>query len=140
MDKKTTHDKQIDDKQIELILKPADDEQQSRQEAKLRVKFWPTLKKAMAQLPLSEDVVAAYFCALDKKTPNHVRGVLLAALAYFILPIDLIPDFIAGIGFGDDLAVITTALSTLRNHITDDQRAAAKKALEDFKMGEKEPN
>lgn len=135
MNKKT-----IDDKQIELILKPADNEQQSRQEAKLRVKFWPTLKNAMAQLPFSEDVVAAYFCALDKKTPNHVRGVLLAALAYFILPIDLIPDFIAGIGFGDDLAVITTALSTLQNHITDGQRAAAKQALEDFKMHQKETN
>lgn len=133
MEKKT-----IDDKQIELILKPADDQQQSQQEAKLRRKFWPTLKKAMAQLPFCEDVVAAYYCALDKQTPHHVRGVLLAALAYFILPIDLIPDFIAGIGFSDDIAVITTALSTLKHHITDGQRAAAKKALENFKVDDKE--
>lgn len=133
MEKKT-----IDDSQIELILKPADDEQQSRQEEKLRIKFWPTLKKAMAQLPFSEDIVAAYFCALDKKTPTHVRGVLLAALAYFILPIDLIPDFIVGIGFSDDLAVIATALSTLRNHITDGQREAAKKALAEFKAEQDE--
>lgn len=138
MEKKTIYDKQIDDKQIAMILKPADDERQSQQEAKLRIKFWPTLKRAMVQLPFSEDIVAAYYCALDKETPNHVRGVLLAALAYFILPIDLIPDFIAGIGFGDDLAVITTALSTLRNHITDGQRLAAKKALEDFKAEEED--
>lgn len=92
----------------------------------------------MAQLPFSEDIVAAYFCALDKKTPTHVRGVLLAALAYFILPIDLIPDFIVGIGFSDDLAVIATALSTLRNHITDGQREAAKKALAEFKAEQDE--
>lgn len=135
MEKKT-----INDKQIEWVLRPADDDQQSRQETKLRIKFWPTLKKAMAQFPFAEDIVAAYFCALDKNTPTHVRGVLLAALAYFILPIDLIPDFIAGIGYGDDLAVITTALSTLRNHITDGQRAAAKKALADFKADNKETN
>lgn len=133
MEKKT-----IDNKQIGWILRPADDEQQSQQEAKLRTKFWPTLKKAMAQLPFSEDVVAAYYCALDKETPTHVRGVLLAALAYFVLPIDLIPDFIVGIGFGDDLAVITAALSTLRNHITDGQRAAAKKALAEFKIDGKD--
>lgn len=132
--------KTINDKKIEWVLRPADGDQQSQQESKLRRKFWPTLKKAMAQFPFAEDIVAAYYCALDKKTPTHVRGVLLAALGYFILPIDLIPDFIAGIGFGDDLAVITTALSTLRNHITDGQRAAAKKALSDFMEEEEEVN
>ena len=132
--------KTINDKQIKSILVPADEKEQSQQEAKLRVKFWPTLKKAMAQLPFSEDIVAAYFCTLDQKTPNHVRGILLAALAYFILPVDLIPDFIAGIGFGDDIAVITIALSMLRDHITDDQRAAAKKTLADFNSDEKQTN
>ncbi|MEW7009662.1 MULTISPECIES: YkvA family protein [unclassified Lentilitoribacter] len=133
MEKKT-----ISNKEIEAILKPASDDQQSRQEAKVRTKFWPTLRKAIAQFPFAEDIVAAYYCALDKQTPSHVKGVLLAALAYFILPIDLIPDFIAGIGFGDDLAVVTTALSMLQNHITDGQRAAAKKALAKFKTDNEE--
>lgn len=33
--------------------------------------------------------------------------ILLAAIIYFINPIDLIPDFIFGIGLADDLAVLT---------------------------------
>ena len=125
--------KTISENEINAILSPADIKQQQQQEKKIRSKFWPTFKNALTQLPFAEDVVTAYFCALDKNTPAHVRGVLLAALAYFVLPADLIPDFIAMIGFGDDVAVLTVALSTLKKHMTPEQREAAKKALEDFK-------
>lgn len=125
--------KTISENEINAILSPADIDQQQKQEKKIRLKFWPTLKNALTQLPFAEDVVTAYFCALDKETPAHVRGVLLAALAYFVLPADLIPDFIAMIGFGDDVAVLTVALSTLKKHMTPEQRDAARKALEDFK-------
>lgn len=125
--------KTISENEINAILSPADIEQQQKQESKIRRKFWPTLKNALAQLPFAEDVVTAYFCAMDKNTPSHVRGVLLAALAYFVLPTDLIPDFIAMIGFGDDVAVLTVALSTLKKHMTPEQREAARHALDDLK-------
>ncbi len=39
--------------------------------------------------------------------PLRVIIILLAAIIYFINPIDLIPDFIPGIGLTDDLAVLT---------------------------------
>ncbi|MEP2981576.1 MAG: YkvA family protein [Lentilitoribacter sp.] len=125
--------KTISENEINAILSPADFEQQQKQEKKIRRKFWPTLKNALAQLPFSEDVVTAYFCAMDKNTPTHVRGVLLAALAYFVLPTDLIPDFIAMIGFGDDVAVLTVAITTLKKHMTVEQRDAARQALKDLK-------
>ncbi|MEP3199200.1 MAG: YkvA family protein [Lentilitoribacter sp.] len=125
--------KTISENEINAILSPADIEQQQKQEKKIRRKFWPTLKNALAQLPFSEDVVTAYFCAMDKNTPTHVRGVLLAALAYFVLPTDLIPDFIAMIGFGDDVAVLTVAITTLKKHMTVEQRDAARQALKDLK-------
>jgi uncharacterized membrane protein YkvA (DUF1232 family) len=125
--------KSISENEINAILSPADIEQQQKQEKKIRRKFWPTLKNALAQLPFSEDVVTAYFCAMDKNTPTHVRGILLAALAYFVLPTDLIPDFIAMIGFGDDVAVLTVAISTLKKHMTVEQRDAAQQALKDLK-------
>jgi uncharacterized membrane protein YkvA (DUF1232 family) len=125
--------KTISENEINAILSPADNEQQQKQEKKIRRKFWPTLKNALAQLPFSEDVVTAYFCAMDKNTPTHVRGILLAALAYFVLPTDLIPDFIAMIGFGDDVAVLTVAISTLKKHMTVEQRDAAQQALKDLK-------
>ncbi|MBL7873472.1 MAG: DUF1232 domain-containing protein [Cyclobacteriaceae bacterium] len=41
------------------------------------------------------------------KLPVRVTIILLAAVIYFINPIDLIPDFIPGLGLTDDLAVLT---------------------------------
>ena len=40
-------------------------------------------------------------------------------LLYFILPTDLIPDFIPVIGYVDDLAVITTIMNSLKKEIKD---------------------
>jgi uncharacterized membrane protein YkvA (DUF1232 family) len=44
--------------------------------------FWTALKQFAGRLPFVEDLVAAYYCALDPATPMRVRGILLAALAY----------------------------------------------------------
>lgn len=122
----------IEDETIIEILTPGSEDEQSEQEQKLRRKFWPTFQKAFAQLPFAEDVVTAYYCALDDTTPAHAKAVLLAALAYFVLPADLVPDFIAAIGFTDDIAVLTTAIATLKSHMTDAQRKAAQKSIQDM--------
>jgi uncharacterized membrane protein YkvA (DUF1232 family) len=58
-----------------------------------------------------------------------VKAVLLAALAYFVLPVDVIPDFVAGIGFTDDAAVLALALSLVAGNITDAHRRRARQAL-----------
>jgi uncharacterized membrane protein YkvA (DUF1232 family) len=55
---------------------------------------------------------------------------LLAALAYFILPTDLIPDVIAGLGFADDAALLTAVVGLVVTHITPTHRAAAARALD----------
>jgi uncharacterized membrane protein YkvA (DUF1232 family) len=81
-------------------------------------------------VPFVEDLVAAYYCALDPTTPMRVRGMLLAALAYFILPFDFIPDMIPGLGFTDDAAVLTAVFALVSSHITPIHRAAAAKALD----------
>jgi uncharacterized membrane protein YkvA (DUF1232 family) len=81
-------------------------------------------------VPFVEDIVAGYYCALDPATPMRVRGMLLAAIAYFILPFDLIPDMIAGLGFADDAALITAVLALVSSHITPVHRAAAARALD----------
>lgn len=122
----------LDDETIIEILEPGSDKEQSDQEQRIRRKFWPTFQKAFAQLPFAEDIVTAYYCALDEKTPAHAKGILLAALAYFVLPIDIVPDFIVTIGFGDDIAILTAAIATLRNHMTEDQRKAARKSIADM--------
>ncbi len=98
-------------------------------EDNVRTKFWRTAKKAARQIPFMEDVVAAYYCALDKETPLKVKAILFGALAYFVLPVDAIPDFVAGIGFTDDIAVLTAAITAVRAHITPAHTMAARKAL-----------
>jgi uncharacterized membrane protein YkvA (DUF1232 family) len=95
--------------------------------------FWPKLKKSLSHIPFAEDVVASYYCAFDPATPLKVKGILLAALAYFIMPFDVIPDFILGLGFTDDMAVLYAAMAAIRSNITQTHREKAKETLEKMK-------
>jgi uncharacterized membrane protein YkvA (DUF1232 family) len=113
------------------ILLPGDEETQTRREKIVRRKFWPALRRAIRYVPFSRDVVAAFYCALDPQTPTRVRGILLAALAYFIMPFDIIPDFLAVIGYSDDVAVLAAAFRMVSGHIRESHYEAADRALAD---------
>lgn len=98
-------------------------------EGEVRERFWRTARKAARQVPFMDEVVAAYYCALDRNTPVRAKAILLAALGYFILPADTIPDIVIGLGFTDDVAVLTAAIAAVRAHMTPAHRLAAKEAL-----------
>ncbi|MEC9367852.1 MAG: YkvA family protein [Pseudomonadota bacterium] len=100
-----------------------------RRERQVREQFWDKFRRFAGRIPFASDLLAAYYCALDPATPLRVRGTLFAALAYFILPVDAIPDVILGLGFTDDAAVIAAAIAMARDHITDLHRAAAARTL-----------
>lgn len=102
-------------------------------EAAIARDFWPKLKRSLARIPFAEDVLAAFYCAFDPATPLKVKGILLAALAYFIMPIDVIPDVLLGLGFTDDMAVLYTAISMIRSHMTQAHRDKAKETLDKLK-------
>ena len=106
-----------------------DDAGFAREKFRLARAFWPKFKRFAAQLPFAEDLVAAYYCAFDRDTPRHVQGVLVGALAYFVLPFDVMPDMLPLIGFTDDAAVLATAIRLVAAHITPLHRAAARAAL-----------
>jgi uncharacterized membrane protein YkvA (DUF1232 family) len=125
----------MDDIKYGEILMPGDPDTQEKQGEKVRKGFWPVFKRAVKVLPFGEDVVAAYYCVLDPATPTRVRGILLAALAYFVSPIDIVPDFIAVLGFSDDLAVLTMAITSVRAHMKPEHYDRARDALEDQKTG-----
>ncbi len=103
----------------------------------IRRAFWPKLAGNLARLPFAEDVVAAYYCAVDPATPLRAKGILMAALAYFILPLDAVPDFVLGLGFTDDLAVLMAAFGVIRAHLTDQHREKAREALDRLRRGER---
>jgi uncharacterized membrane protein YkvA (DUF1232 family) len=100
-----------------------------RNERVVREGFWRKLRRFAGRLPFATDLVAAYYCALDPTTPFRARAVLLAAVAYFVLPIDLVPDAIAVLGFGDDATVLATAIAVAGAHIRPVHREAAQQAL-----------
>lgn len=106
------------------IIGPADGH-----EARVRARFWKTVRKAIAAIPFLDEVIAAYYCALDRETPAAVRATLFAALAYFVLPFDAVPDFLIGIGFADDATILLAAIGAVRRHIGERHRAAARAAL-----------
>ena len=95
----------------------------------LRRRFWIKLKKVVGKLPFTEDLLAAYYCAFDRQTPRHVQAALLGAIAYFILPFDIIPDMLPVRGFTDDAAVLATAIRLVAAHILPEHREAARAAL-----------
>jgi uncharacterized membrane protein YkvA (DUF1232 family) len=111
------------------ILEPDGDVHQDKRQRNVRKNFWIKVRRAANKIPMMDEVVAAYFCAMDPATPTRVKGILLAALAYFILPLDLVPDFLAFVGFSDDIAVLSVAISAVSANITDAHREAAKAAL-----------
>ncbi len=115
--------------EISEILNPGDERENRRREKRVREGFWRAARKAAGKIPFMEDLVAGYYCALDERTPRRVRATLFASLAYFIMPIDVIPDFIAVFGFTDDFAVLMAALTAVRGHITPAHRLAAQEAI-----------
>jgi uncharacterized membrane protein YkvA (DUF1232 family) len=104
-------------------------------EQKVKSEFWQKLSHNLARLPFAEEAIAAWYCAFDPATPLKVKGTLLGALAYFILPFDIIPDFILGLGFTDDLAVLMTAITLVKSNITQDHRDKAKAILDQIRQG-----
>ena len=103
--------------------------QAARDEARVRHGFWAKVKRVAARLPFAEDLLSAYYCAFDRTTPIQVKAALLGALAYFVLPVDLIPDILPVLGYADDAAVLATALRLVASHIRPEHREAARQAL-----------
>ena len=104
---------------------------EEEREARVRAGFWRTLKRAARSVPFAPDLVAAYYCALDPATPRRVRLVLLGALAYFVVPADLVPDIFPAVGFTDDVTVLMTAIGMVAGHIRPEHRTAAERALDE---------
>ena len=108
----------------------------ARNERTVRGRFWPKLRQSLGYVPFAPDLLAAFYCALDPQTPAKVKAVLLAALAYFIAPVDMVPDFIAALGFTDDVTVLLTAITMVRGHITSAHHEKADEIINQLKAGQ----
>jgi uncharacterized membrane protein YkvA (DUF1232 family) len=112
-----------------MVFSTAQSAKTAATEARVKTGFWPKIKSVAAQIPFAEDAFAAYYCALDRQTPLHVRAILWGALAYFVLPFDVIPDYLPLIGYTDDAAVLATAIQMIASNLKPEHREAARRAL-----------
>jgi uncharacterized membrane protein YkvA (DUF1232 family) len=102
----------------------------SGEESLVRRSFWNKAGRVAARLPFAEELLAAYYCAFDRNTPLHVKSALIATLAYFVIPTDLVPDFLPGLGYADDAASLAATLRLVAAHILPVHRDAAEAALQ----------
>ena len=102
---------------------------QARHARIVREGFWKKMLKTAGRVPFAEDLAAAYFCVIDPKTPSRVRGVLLVALAWFVLPATVMPEFLIIAGLTDDAAVLALTIGMVRKHIKEHHYVRARAAL-----------
>ena len=106
----------------------------ARNEETVRAGFWPKLAKVLANDSLRggsgrrlllrlrpRDAAAASRASCSPRSPISS------------LPIDIVPDFILGLGFTDDMTVLMTAISLIRTHMRPEHRDKAQRALERLK-------
>lgn len=98
-------------------------------ETRVQRGFWPKIRRTAARIPFAGQALSVWYAARDPETPAAAKGIMLGALAYFVLPVDAIPDIFAGIGFTDDAAVIAALLATLGANIKRRHKDAAATAL-----------
>ena len=91
--------------------------------------FWPKIRRVASRVPFAPQALAVWFCARDDATPMAAKGMMFAALAYFVLPTDAVPDFIAGLGYTDDAAVFAAILAIVGRHLKPRHREAAREAV-----------
>ena len=102
-------------------------------EVRVQRGFWPKIVRTAAHIPFVDQALSVYYAARDPATPTAAKGMMLGALAYFVMPIDAIPDIFAGIGFTDDAAVFAALIATLGANIKRRHRDQAGQTVDRLK-------
>jgi uncharacterized membrane protein YkvA (DUF1232 family) len=92
--------------------------------------FLPKIRKVAAKIPFAADALSVWWCARDPTTPVAAKGMMMAALAYFVLPTDVIPDMLPALGLTDDAAVIAAVIAIVGKHLKPRHKDAAKAFLD----------
>ena len=79
--------------------------------------LWSKLEKSGKKISFARDIVALYNFMKDPLVRWHRKAIVIAALIYFIVPIDTIPDLTPFFGYLDDLGVITALLKYLGSEL-----------------------
>ncbi|GDX83929.1 hypothetical protein LBMAG42_57400 [Deltaproteobacteria bacterium] len=91
--------------------------------------FWAKVGSLAGEVPFLVDVIAMYYAMIDDDTPWGAKCAIAGAIAYFILPLDAIPDFLFPMGYTDDAGVVAAALAVVRGFVTDAHYRQAREFL-----------
>ena len=99
--------------------------------------FWEKIRQfaVTAGKEVIEKALTLYYCLQDKDTPTSAKTVILGALAYFISPIDAIPDLTPLIGYSDDLGALAMALAIVASHLKKEHAKLAEQKLSQWFPG-----
>lgn len=93
--------------------------------------FWRKMKGSVKKA--GEEIavmgIKSWLAMTDSNTSVRHKAILGGALAYFVLPTDMVPDVLAGVGFTDDMAALTLAANSVGNAITDEHEEQAREKL-----------
>ncbi|EAS78208.1 MULTISPECIES: YkvA family protein [Vibrio] len=93
--------------------------------------FWRKMKGSVKKA--GEEIavmgIKSWLAMADSNTSVRHKAILGGALAYFVLPTDMVPDVLAGVGFTDDMAALTLAANSVGNAITKEHEAQAREKL-----------
>jgi uncharacterized membrane protein YkvA (DUF1232 family) len=76
--------------------------------------------------------MAENYVGNDPKTPTSAKGVVAAALGYFIVPLDAIPDMAPFVGYADDLGAVAAAMAMIASCISKRHVQKAKMKTEEW--------
>ncbi len=79
--------------------------------------LWYKLEKVGKKISFAKDIMALFRYLQDSFVSWHRKAIVIAALIYFISPIDTIPDVAPLFGYLDDLGVITALLKFLGSEL-----------------------
>lgn len=96
--------------------------------------FWSKVRNfaVTAGREVIEKALWLYYAAQGPATPVWAKTAIYAALAYFVMPLDAIPDVLPVVGYTDDLGTLAAAVTTVSMYITSDVKAQAQQKLTDW--------
>lgn len=93
--------------------------------------FFDKIKNTVksAGLTLIYKAMQLYYVTENPNCPKKIKAAIFAALGYFIMPLDVIPDFTPIVGYSDDAAAIALALGLAQFYIDDEVNRKAKNKI-----------
>ncbi len=102
-------------------------------------KFWNKLvkmPKAVGREVIFKAIVL-FVILSSKETPLWVKILVIAALGYFVCPVDMVPDVVPFVGYLDDLGVFTLLMGEIAAFNTTEVKKKARQIERNMYAGKK---